>query len=99
MFLKNRNIISKMKRSKVTDYAALRRLIFKVIFICLVLQSSRLLSCQPRATETSCFAYKVIRDLESIDHLFINPIHRIGLITSDVSICISSSDVYKLMFS
>ena len=29
---------------------------------------------------TSCFAYKVIRDLESIDHLFINPICRIGLI-------------------
>ena len=26
MFLKNRNIISKMKRSKVTDYAALRNL-------------------------------------------------------------------------
>ena len=29
---------------------------------------------------TSCFVYKVIRDLESIDHLFINPIHRTGLI-------------------
>ena len=28
----------------------------------------------------SCFVYKVIRDLESIDHLFINPIRRIGLI-------------------
>ena len=26
------------------------------------------------------FVYKVIRDLESIDHLFINPIRRIGLI-------------------
>ena len=26
------------------------------------------------------FCYKVIRDLESIDHLCINPIHRIGLI-------------------
>ena len=25
------------------------------------------------------FVYKVIRDLESIDHLCINPIHRIGL--------------------
>ena len=24
---------------------------------------------------TSCFVYKVIRDLESIDHLCINPIH------------------------
>ena len=29
---------------------------------------------------TTCFVYKVIRDLESIDHLFINPICRIGLI-------------------
>ena len=29
---------------------------------------------------TTCFVYKVIRDLESIDHLFINPIRRIGLI-------------------
>ena len=28
----------------------------------------------------SCFAYKVIRNLESIDHLCINPILRIGLI-------------------
>ena len=26
------------------------------------------------------FVYKAIRDLESTDHLFINPIHRIGLI-------------------
>ena len=35
---------------------------------------------QPRVTVTSCFVYKVIRDLESIDHLYINPIHRMGLI-------------------
>ena len=39
-----------------------------------------LLSCQPRVTVTSCFVFKVIRDLKSIDHLCINPIHRIGLI-------------------
>ena len=39
-----------------------------------------LLSCQPRVTVASCFVYKVIRDLESIDHLCINPIRRIGLI-------------------
>ena len=39
-----------------------------------------LLSCQPRVTVTSCFVYKVIRDLESTDYLCINPIHRIGLI-------------------
>ena len=41
---------------------------------------SCLLSCQPWVTVTSCFVYKVIRDLESIDHLCINPIRRIGLI-------------------
>ena len=29
------------------------------------------LSCQPRVTVTSCFVHKVIRDLESIDHLCI----------------------------
>ena len=29
---------------------------------------------------TSCFVYKVIRDLELIDHLCINPILRMGLI-------------------
>ena len=39
-----------------------------------------LLSCQPIVKVTSCFVYKVIRDLKSIDHLCINPIHRIGLI-------------------
>ena len=39
-----------------------------------------LLSSQPRVIVMSCFVYKVIRDLESIDHLFINPIRRIGLI-------------------
>ena len=32
------------------------------------------LYCQPRVTVTSCFVYKVIRDLESIDYLCINPI-------------------------
>ena len=39
-----------------------------------------LLSCQPRVTVMSYFVNKVIRDLESIDHLCINPIRRIGLI-------------------
>ena len=39
-----------------------------------------LLSCQPRVTVTSCFVYKVIRDLESIYHLCINSIRRIGSI-------------------
>ena len=31
-------------------------------------------SCQPNVTVTSCFVYTVIRDLEPIDHLCINPI-------------------------
>ena len=39
-----------------------------------------ILSCQPRVTVTSCSVNKVIRDLESIDHLCINPIRMIGLI-------------------
>ena len=39
-----------------------------------------LLYCQPRAAVTSCPVYKVIMDLELIDHSYINPIHRIGLI-------------------
>ena len=30
-----------------------------------------LLSCQQRVTVTSCFVYKVIRDLESIHHLLL----------------------------
>ena len=45
-----------------------------------------LLPCQPRVTVTSCFVYKVIMDLESKDHLCINPIR------------ISLSGVYKLIF-
>ena len=39
-----------------------------------------ILSCQPGVTVTSCFVCRVIRDLESICHLCIDPIHRIGLI-------------------
>ena len=39
-----------------------------------------LLSCQLIMTVTSCFANKVIRDLELTDHLCINPICRIRLI-------------------
>ena len=34
--------------------------------------------CPARVTVTSCFVYKVIRDLESVDHLCINPIRRIS---------------------
>ena len=41
---------------------------------------NELLSCQPRVTVTSCFVYKVIRDLYPIDHMCINPIRRIGSI-------------------
>ena len=43
-------------------------------------QNENLLYTQSRVTVRSCFVYKVIRDLELIDHLCINPIHRIGLI-------------------
>ena len=46
----------------------------------ILLFSKYLLSCQPRVKVTSCFVYKVISDLESIDHLCINPVRRIGLI-------------------
>ena len=31
------------------------------------------LSCQPNVTVPSFLVYKAIRDLESTDHLFINP--------------------------
>ena len=46
----------------------------------MVKSNKAVLSCQPRVTVTSRFVYKVIRDLESIDRLCINPIQRIGLI-------------------
>ena len=55
-------------------------------------------SCQPRVTVTSCFVYKTIRDLKSIEHLCINPIRRIGLIHEWSIDRVSSSDVYKLLF-
>ena len=45
---------------------------------CFVYEIYELLSCQLRVTVTACFVYKVIRDLELIDHLCINPICRIG---------------------
>ena len=48
-----------------------------------------LLSCRPRMTVTSCFVYKVIMDLSSIDHLCINPILPIGLALAQVD-CTSS---------
>ena len=52
----------------------------RIKFASLILRTILLLSCQPRVTVTSCFVYKVIRDLQSIDHLCINPIRRKGLI-------------------
>ena len=39
-----------------------------------------LLSCQPKKTMGSCFVYKFINDIESIDHLCINSIRTIGSI-------------------
>ena len=41
--------------------------------------TSHLLTYQPRVTVTLRFVYKVIKDLISIDHFCINPILRIGL--------------------
>ena len=59
-------------------------LVFLHVILFLVHQlksnNKELLSCQPRVTVTSCSVYKVISDLESIDHLCINPIRRIIII-------------------
>ena len=44
------------------------------------ISDDQVLCCQPRVTVTSCFVYNVIKDLESIDHLCINPSSRIGLL-------------------
>ena len=65
-------------------FCCARILFSSLIFKCLILHkhavilnekafSISLLSSKPRVTVTSCFVYKVIRDLESIDHLYINP--------------------------
>ena len=51
-----------------------------IAVLLLRLHSTRVLSYQPRVTVMSCFLYKVIRDLFSIDYLCNNPILRIGLI-------------------
>ena len=50
----------------------------------------QVLSCQPRVTVTSCLVYKVVRDLESINHLCIKTqvIYRFAL----------AQWLYKLMF-
>ena len=52
----------------------------KIISVVEVIKFQPLLSCQPWVTVTSRFVYKVIRALEWIDHLCINPILGIGLI-------------------
>ena len=49
-------------------------------------------------TVASCFVYKVIRDLQSIAHVCINPISRKWLLQIDLSLWDSSSGLYKLMF-
>ena len=38
--------------------------------------NKNILTCQSRVSVTSCFVYKVNWDLDSIDHLCINPIRR-----------------------
>ena len=40
------------------------------------INKATVLSCQPRVTVMSCFVYIVIRDLQSTDHLCINPIRK-----------------------
>ena len=62
-------------------------------------KESMLLPCQPRVTVTPYFVYKAIWELKSVDHLSINPYHRIGLIHMWSLDSLSSSGVYKLMFN
>ena len=50
------------------------------VFPLFISGNKAVMSCQPRVTVASCFVNKVIMDLSSLDHLCINPIHRIGLI-------------------
>ena len=52
-----------------------------------------LLSLAAKSDSDIMFVYKVIRDLELIDHLCIIPIHRIGLIHKWSIICVGSSEV------
>ena len=49
--------------------------------LCLLIVVALLSTVLPAKSDSDVlFVYEVIRDLESIDHLCINPIHRIGLI-------------------
>ena len=76
---------------KIPKYRALAHLFIYVMYICKI--GRKLLSyslvapasyditvLSAKSDSDVMFCYKVIRDLESIGHLFINPIHRIGLI-------------------
>ena len=64
-----------LNKTQVSDLGTLGPFVYGKLRVAFAL-----LSCQPRVTVTSCFVYKVIWGLESIDHLCINPIRRIGLI-------------------
>ena len=70
--LSTHNISFVEKQEIIFSYALLSWGMYCIVML--------LLSDQPKVTVTSCLAYKVIRNLESIDHLCINPICRIGLI-------------------
>ena len=72
------------------DIHSLSNLLVVIVILQISTIEQNILSCQPRVTETSCFVYSY-QDLESIDHLCINPIR-----TSDLSICVSSSEVHTL---
>ena len=63
-----------------TASLAIQQVFSKPCLVNLISKDTHLLSCQPRVTVTSCFVYKVIRDLWSIDYLCFNPILQIGLI-------------------
>ena len=58
-----------------------------------------ILSCQPGVTVTSCFVCRVIRDLESIGHLCIDAIHRIGLIHEWSIFTIAQMECTSLYFT
>ena len=66
-------------RREMSNY--FKRIMELYVYDCQTLyERCLLLSYQPRVTVTTCFVNKVIRALDSIDNLSINPILWIGLI-------------------
>ena len=73
-------IIKNIKGGRLDEHTARQYLVNVFETTEAEINTLKVLSCQPRVTVMSCLVYKVIRDLESIYHLCINPIRRIGLI-------------------